>query len=926
MGHDRGNPTLRRIAMLALAAAPGGAIAQSQLISLGSGGPVTVVQTGGTTTVMGGGIGASVAGVWTLNGATLTTANFPGTVSGAGYMSADGAYAVVLVPNANPRVFGNTATGVNPPFRPDPTLVPSTTNPQATETRAARLNLSNGTLQDLGGLPIDGSLLVFGSGSSGGSTGSFVIPTGISSDGRFIIGRGYISSYNSSAGTTISDNTFQWRPFVWDAQANAGAGGFTVLPTPFRTSTNTWRRRTGNTYDISADGTVIVGAQEHNVGAAPAADPDGGRLVVWRLNTTSGLYEMTYLPNGVNESGFPYTYSTTQGTVHMNDAGTIIVGNAVGNDGLGFIGRWTWDGNTSTWTGPENLGSDLETEASWLPGIVTSCGVPPIITPLGMTEDGETIVGSARYSTCGSFMTAGFIRTATSGGLVDWYDYLVAQGVPGVTDYYGPIGDNGDPTRGLPKLGSPLGINANGNAVINQVLGPMLIVGAPPSLLLMSGGPGCVAPLITNQPASTLFSACSSSVILNVFAAGTQPITYQWYKDGSPLADGATPSGSNINGAANFQLRVEPLLTPSDAGNYNAVATGVCGAPVPSNTAVVSVDPAFPPATNDVCTGALAIGEGTNVLNPAESACSAYINDPLHGASCYTGATKTDRWYVFTPTTTGNYRIETCGSNFDTVLSLFDACGGGEIGCNDNYDTGPTTGCSSARSRIASVTLNAGIQYYIRVAAPISAFLSSSSVINLSILTAPATAPNDTCDNAAIATFGANPFDTTEATADPFIVVNCAAQSTQSRDVWFEFTTPAPGKLRVATCPGTSMNTVVSIHDGACGVELACNDNANVSGCTNQSIIENFVVAGGQTVGIRVAGNSSSALGAGVLTVSMDCDADLDNDGDIDLSDLATLLANFGCSSGCTVDLNADGLTDLTDLAIMLSSFGQPCQ
>lgn len=154
-------------------------------------------------------------------------------------------------------------------------------------------------------------------------------------------------------------------------------------------------------------------------------------------------------------------------------------------------------------------------------------------------------------------------------------------------------------------------------------------------------------------------------------------------------------------------------------------------------------------------------------------------------ASCYTGATKTDRWYAFTPTTTGNYRIETCGSNFDTVLSLFDACG---------------------------------------------------------------------------------------------------------------------------------------------GVEPACNDNANVGGCTNQSIIEKFVVAGGQTVGIRVAGNSSTALGAGVLTVLMDCDADPDNDGDIDLTDLATLRSNFACNSGCTVDLNGDTITDIGDLAILLSSFGQPCQ
>ena len=64
----------------------------------------------------------------------------------------------------------------------------------------------------------------------------------------------------------------------------------------------------------------------------PRPDPDGGRLVVWRLNTGSGQYEMTYLPNGNNANGF-HTYSTTPRNVQMNQAGTVIVGMAVTNDG-----------------------------------------------------------------------------------------------------------------------------------------------------------------------------------------------------------------------------------------------------------------------------------------------------------------------------------------------------------------------------------------------------------------------------------------------------------------------------------------------------------------------------------------------------------------------------------------------------------------
>jgi len=52
---------------------------------------------------------------------------------------------------------------------------------------------------------------------------------------------------------------------------------------------------------------------------------------------------------------------------------------------------------------------------------------------------------------------------------------------------------------------------------------------------------------------------------------------------------------------------------------------------------------------------------------------------------------------------------------------------------------------------------------------------------------------------------------------------------------------------------------------------------------------------------------------------------DVDGDGDVDLTDLATLLTNFGTPSGATRgmgDLDGDGDVDLTDLATLLSNFG----
>lgn len=55
------------------------------------------------------------------------------------------------------------------------------------------------------------------------------------------------------------------------------------------------------------------------------------------------------------------------------------------------------------------------------------------------------------------------------------------------------------------------------------------------------------------------------------------------------------------------------------------------------------------------------------------------------------------------------------------------------------------------------------------------------------------------------------------------------------------------------------------------------------------------------------------------------CVGDLDGDRFIGLTDLALLLANFGCPTACTGDVDGDGDVDLTDLANLLAVFGTAC-
>ena len=58
------------------------------------------------------------------------------------------------------------------------------------------------------------------------------------------------------------------------------------------------------------------------------------------------------------------------------------------------------------------------------------------------------------------------------------------------------------------------------------------------------------------------------------------------------------------------------------------------------------------------------------------------------------------------------------------------------------------------------------------------------------------------------------------------------------------------------------------------------------------------------------------------------CPGDLDGDGDVDLTDLATLLSNYGMTSGATYedgDLDGDEDVDLSDLAALLAVYGTTC-
>jgi len=112
---------------------------------------------------------------------------------------------------------------------------------------------------------------------------------------------------------------------------------------------------------------------------------------------------------------------------------------------------------------------------------------------------------------------------------------------------------------------------------------------------------------------------------------------------------------------------------------------------------------------NDQCSGALPLVSGVTYSMSTADATSLYDPQPVCGSNVGKGV-----WFTFTPATSRVVEINTCGSDFDTVVQVYTgACGSLSTvanGCND--DTGV---CGNGRQSQVAFSASAGTVYYIFV-------------------------------------------------------------------------------------------------------------------------------------------------------------------------------------------------------------------
>jgi hypothetical protein len=232
----------------------------------------------------------------------------------------------------------------------------------------------------------------------------------------------------------------------------------------------------------------------------------------------------------------------------------------------------------------------------------------------------------------------------------------------------------------------------------------------------------------------------------------------------------------------------------------------------------------------------------------------ATADDPFSNPCGLLGAP--DVWYRLNVPCAGMIlEISTCGSSYDTVISLHEGICGPQIACND--DGGPDSPCSGTRNSYMVTFFNAPGTYSLRISG-FNAFEFGNFVLRLRS----ELPPNDRCTNAETVTLGQTRAGTLVCAIDELQDGSLCAPI--SGDMWFRYSPTCDHVLRLDTCT-SNVPTVLGLYDGGCEAPqlLACNADApEDAGCSPEgtSLLEHPVYAGMSYL-IRLGARPGSGIG-----------------------------------------------------------------
>lgn len=216
----------------------------------------------------------------------------------------------------------------------------------------------------------------------------------------------------------------------------------------------------------------------------------------------------------------------------------------------------------------------------------------------------------------------------------------------------------------------------------------------------------------------------------------------------------------------------------------------------------------YTPRPNDLCASAIPVVVNT----PLDGSTTPIVGTEGEGACA---ASVRDVWHSFVPPATGVYTVATCGSSFDTVVSVHGACPTSttpapSLFCNDDF-------CS--RQSSLNATMNAGQIYYIRVAGKNTA----TGWGNYTLLVSQQAPTNNLCDTPGVLALSTPTVGSTLAATGADLTGSCGLLD--NKDVWYVFVPPATGAYELHTC-NSVMDTTLSIFTSCFSTTpLTCNDN-----------------------------------------------------------------------------------------------------
>jgi pectate lyase len=293
------------------------------------------------------------------------------------------------------------------------------------------------------------------------------------------------------------------------------------------------------------------------------------------------LYARTGANTSLLNSTSPYTQFTTGGTVSASSAMTVNTDYrgtlSLENTGSGVRVTYTLKEAATgavlmNYSATQAAGSftQFDTAAFYLSKASASANYNLVIKSADVSLGGSADLGDAP-----SITTQPVSQTVSAGANVSFT--VAAEGTAPLSYQWQK---NGSPINGATastlNLTNVQGADSgNYRAVVSNAAGSAASTTAVLNVLT-----GPVAPAITSQPASQTV-VTGGSALFGVIATGTAPLSYQWYKDGSPIT-GATTSSLSLSNVQH-----------ADEGGYSVVVNNAAGTAT-SNTATLGVTDQLP--------------------------------------------------------------------------------------------------------------------------------------------------------------------------------------------------------------------------------------------------------------------------------------------------------------------------------------------